>query len=286
MKELIVLSGKGGTGKTTVVGALAYWLEDKIIVDADVDASNLPLILSPKVKYREKFKSGFEVLKDDQLCTACGICLEKCRFNAISEDLKIDPLACEGCGVCAWFCPEEALKMIEKEVGEIFLADTPYGPLVYATLYPGEENSGKLVAAVKKYAHEVAEKNDKKFVLVDGSPGVGCPVIASLSGADEVLLVAEPTVSGLHDLVRIASLIKHFRLKAHLIINKADLNREISKKLAEEAQKQGFSVLGEIPYDPDAFKAIHNGKPLPAISSGPASQALKEIFNKLEEVVI
>lgn len=285
MKEIVVLSGKGGTGKTTVTASLAYWLEDKILVDADVDASNLPLVLSPKVKENEGFKAGFEVLKVEELCTSCGLCLEKCRFGAISEDLVIDPVACEGCGVCVWFCPEEALKLKEKEVGQVFWAETPYGPLIYATLYPGEENSGKLVAEVKKKARELAEKEGQRLILVDGSPGVGCPVIASLSGAEAVILVAEPTVSGLHDLSRVASLIKHFQLKAWLIVNKADLNPEMAQRLKSEAQRLELGFLGEIPYDPQVFEAIHQGQPLPAVSSGAATEALEEIYQQLKKEV-
>jgi MinD superfamily P-loop ATPase len=281
MKEILILSGKGGTGKTTVAGALAYWLEDKVLVDADVDASNLPLLFSPKVLKEEPFKAGFEAVKDEALCNGCGLCLEKCRFGAISEEFEIDPLACEGCGVCAWFCPEGAIRMEEKEVGKIFYAETDHGPLLYATLYPGEENSGKLVAEVKRKAREWAEKEGFSFILVDGSPGVGCPVIASLSGADEVLLVAEPTVSGLHDLSRVAALIRHFRIPASLIVNKADLYPEVSAKLKEKARAEGFRVLGEIPYDPEVFHSIHTGKPLPAVSQGKAVEALFRIYQKM-----
>lgn len=286
MKEILILSGKGGTGKTTVAGALAYWLRNKVMVDADVDASNLPLLLSPKVLKEEAFKAGFEALKDEARCNGCGLCLEKCRFGAISEDFTIDPLSCEGCGVCAWFCPEEAIHMEEKEVGKIFFAETAHGPLIYATLYPGEENSGKLVAEVKKKARKWAEKEGLELILVDGSPGVGCPVIASLSGADEVLLVAEPTISGLHDLSRVAALIRHFRLPASLIVNKADLNPEISVRLQEEARAEGLRSLGEIPYDPEVFQAIHRGKPLPEVSQGKAVKALEKIIQQIQEEVL
>ncbi len=283
-KEILILSGKGGTGKTTITGALAYWLEDKILVDADVDASNLPLLFAHQIIHREPFKSGFVARKDGNLCTSCGICQEKCRFGAIDENFCIDPLACEGCGVCAWFCPEQAITMKEKEVGEIFYAESNHGPLIYAHLYPGEENSGKLVSEVKKKAKEWAEKKKLSYIVVDGSPGIGCPVIASISGADVVLLVAEPTISGLHDLERVVALIKHFRLPGALVINKADLNEEMAQKIKATAQKQGLAILGEVPYDPQVFQAVQKGKPIPAIlDQSPVVEALKEIYEKFRQ---
>ncbi len=283
-KEILILSGKGGTGKTTITGALAYWLEDKILVDADVDASNLPLLFAHQIIHQEPFKSGFVARKDEDLCTSCGICQEKCRFGAIDENFRIDPLACEGCGVCAWFCPEKAITMEEKEVGEIFYAESNHGPLIYAHLYPGEENSGKLVSEVKKKAKEWAEKKDLSYIVVDGSPGIGCPVIASISGADVVLLVAEPTISGLHDLERVIALIKHFRLPGALVINKADLNEQMAQKIKAAAQKQGLAILGEVPYDPQVFQAVQKGKPIPdIIDQSPVVEALKEIYEKFRQ---
>ncbi len=280
MKEILILSGKGGTGKTTVAGALGFWLKDKVLVDADVDASNLPLLFPHQVIRQRPFRSGLEAQKDPERCNNCGLCREKCRFGAIDEDLEIDPLACEGCGVCAWFCPEEAINLVEKEVGQIFWAETEYGPMIYATLYPGEENSGKLVAEVKKEAHRWAEEKGLGYILVDGSPGIGCPVIASLSGADAVLLVAEPSLSGLHDLQRVAALLAHFKISAGLVINKADLNAEASQKLEEEARRLGIALLGKIPYDPSVFQALHQGQPLPAVYRGPVLEALEGVYER------
>ena len=286
MKEILVLSGKGGTGKTTVCASLIYYLKKPLVAaDADVDASNVPLLLRPKVLHEEDFWAGWEPVKDEAKCTGCGTCLEKCRFGAVREDFSIDLSLCEGCGVCAWFCPEEALEMEEKEVGKIFLSETRYGPLVHAELYPGEENSGKLVTEVKKRAREWAEQEGRGLILVDGSPGVGCPVIASLSGADLVLLVAEPTLSGFHDLERLGALLKHFKIKGYLIVNKADLAPELTERLISLAEKEGFPLLGRIPYDEEVFESLHLACPLPEISQGKAAQALKEITIRVQNLI-
>ncbi len=278
MKEILFLSGKGGTGKTTICAALAsLWEKPKVIADVDVDASNLPLLLSPRLLSQSPFQAGWEPVRDEGKCTGCGTCREKCRFGAIGEDLTIDPFDCEGCGVCAWFCPEEAIVMKEKEVGKIFLSETPYGPLVHAELYPGEENSGKLVVEVKRRARLLAEEQGLDFILIDGSPGIGCPVIASLSGVSVCILVAEPTLSGLHDLKRLAALLRHFKIPGYLIINKADLAPEMSSELLNSAEREGLSFLGSIPYDPEVFECLRLGQPLPLVSKGPASKALLEI---------
>ncbi len=286
MKEILLLSGKGGTGKTTICAALAaLWKEPKVLADADVDASNLPLLLAPRPVSRTPFFAGWEPVKEEEKCTGCGLCREKCRFGAIGEDLRINPLDCEGCGVCAWFCPEKALSMREKEVGEIFVSETPYGPLVHAELYPGEENSGKLVVEVKRRARALAEEKGINFILIDGSPGVGCPVIASLSGVSLCLLVAEPTVSGLHDFRRLAALLKHFRIPGYLIVNKADLAPELTEKLLELASIEGFVRLGSVPYDPEVFEALRAGRPLPEVSRGPARKALLGISNRFHKII-
>ncbi|OAG28594.1 ATP-binding protein [Thermodesulfatator autotrophicus] len=285
MKEILVLSGKGGTGKTTVCASLAVLLEEnKVLADADVDAANLALFLRAKKIDEEGFKSGWEPIKNEELCTSCGICLEKCRFGAVREDFTFDPFLCEGCGVCAWFCPEEAITMEEKEVGKLLYSDTDYGPLVHAELYPGEENSGKLVIGVKRKAQEIAKQKGANLILIDGSPGVGCPVIASLSGVSAVLMVTEPTIAGLHDLERLKGLLDHFSISGYLIVNKADLNPEITQKLLGE--ETGFKPLGSVPYDPDVYGAIHAATPLPEYSSGPAVTALKEISQKVKKLIL
>ena len=195
MKEIVVISGKGGTGKTTITGGLAALLEDKVIADCDVDAADLHLILAPKITERYDFTAGVTPVVDGKRCTACGTCAGLCRFDAIEvgDAAEIDEFSCEGCGVCAWFCPEEAISLKEKLCGEWYVSETHYGPLVHAQIGIGEENSGKLVSLVKRKARQIAEDICADFVLVDGPPGVGCPVIASLSNADAVLIVTEPT---------------------------------------------------------------------------------------------
>ncbi len=284
MKEILVISGKGGTGKTTIVASLAYLLEGPLVLaDADVEASNLPLLLDSKTIDEESFRAGWEPKRDQEKCSSCGLCREKCRFGAIQEDLSIDLVSCEGCGVCAWFCPEGAIEMEEKEVGRVFLSSTRYGPLVHAYLYPGEENSGKLVSFVKRRARQIAEGQGYPLILVDGSPGVGCPVIASLAGVDWVLIVTEPTISALHDLERLICLIKHFRLPGSLVLNKADLSWEVAQRIITLAEREGFPLWGQLPYDKDVLEALHQGQPLPAVSKGPLVDGLAKIAWRLRE---
>ncbi len=286
MKEIVVVSGKGGTGKTTLVASLAALAKEKVLADCDVDASNLPLILRAKIRHREGFISGEEPCKEEELCTGCGRCFELCRFGAINpEDFSIDSLLCEGCGVCAWFCPEQAIEMIPTKVGELFISESPYGPMVHARLFPGRENSGKLVARVKKEARRLAEEAGSAFVLVDGSPGIGCPVIASVSGASALLVVTEPGVAAIHDLVRLLHLARHFDLPAWVVINKCDLSSEGTEHIRETVSLQEGRLLGEIPFDEDVFRAIAAGRPLVDFSNGAASKAVRAIWERLIEAI-
>jgi MinD superfamily P-loop ATPase len=288
MKEILVLSGKGGTGKTTLVGSLAALVPHKILADCDVDAADLHLLLSPQVRERNEFWSGVTARVDPGLCNACGTCVELCQFNAIEipegDGASIDPLSCEGCGVCAHFCPEQAISLQDKLCGAWFLSDTAYGPMVHAALDIGEENSGKLVSLVKRKTRELAEKEGAQWILVDGPPGIGCPVIASLSGADIVLLVTEPSLSGLHDLSRVLDLAEHFKLPACVCINKWDINGDLADRIEQSCNRRGIPLLGRIPFDPAAITSLVAGKPIVDYDEGPAATSIKEIWQELKKM--
>jgi MinD superfamily P-loop ATPase len=256
MKELVVISGKGGTGKTSLMAAFSSLAKNKVLCDADVDAADLHLIMNPAVVQRTDFKSGNNAAIDKDVCTDCGLCREMCRFNAISADYVVNPIDCEGCGVCVHFCPESAIDFPENTCGEWFVSDTRLGPMVHARLGIAEENSGKLVTLVRQEARKLAEEKKLDLILTDGPPGVGCPVIASIGGASAVLIVTEPTVSGKHDMERVAQLADHFKIPAVMCVNKFDLNLELTKSIENYAQKKGVSCLGRIPFDPVFTKAM------------------------------
>lgn len=263
MKEIVIISGKGGTGKTSIAAALAFVAEDVIMADCDVDAADLHLILKPQIRQREDFYSGVKAVINPELCTACGRCQQICRFQAIeilAGKYRVTPLDCEGCGYCHQICPAEAIRLIEQKVGQCYISDTRYAcQLVHASLGIGADNSGKLVAKVKKDARALAASTQASYVLVDGSPGIGCPVISSLTGADYVLLVTEPSLSGLSDLKRVWELILRFHIPAAAIINKADLNPAISAQVEEFCTREGIRHLDSIPYDEDFSQAITQG---------------------------
>ena len=259
MKELVVISGKGGTGKTSIVASFAALAEKAVLADCDVDAADLHLVLEPKTIKREKFSGGSRARIKSGHCTACGKCEEVCRFGAIYFDgpgngkvektYRIDPISCEGCGVCAWFCTDNAIKFGPVVNGEWYISETRCGPMVHARLGVAEENSGKLVSLVRTEAKRIAEDRELDFVLIDGSPGIGCPVIASIAGADLVLVVTEPTLSGLHDLQRVAALTKHFDIETLVCINKWDLNKDIASQIEMQAAQHGLKAVGKVRYD-------------------------------------
>jgi len=256
MKELIVISGKGGTGKTSIMAAFSSLAENTVLCDADVDAADLHLIMDPKVIQRTDFQSGNNAVINKDQCTECGLCREMCRFNAISADYKVNPIDCEGCGVCVHFCPEDAIDFPVSTCGEWFVSDTRCGPMVHARLGIAEENSGKLVTLVRQEARKLAEAKNLDLILTDGPPGVGCPVIASIGGASAVLIVTEPTVSGKHDMERVAQLAAHFKVPAMLCVNKFDLNVELTRDIENYAEKKGITRLGRIPFDSIFTKAM------------------------------
>ncbi|MFP4420419.1 MAG: ATP-binding protein [Desulfococcaceae bacterium] len=262
MKELVVISGKGGTGKTSIVSAFSHLANNAVFCDADVDAADLHLILSPRYRERHPFQAGRQARIDADACVQCGDCRDRCRFGAVTEDFRIDPVACEGCGVCAHFCPEGAVRMEPNLCGEWFVSDTRFGPLVHARLGIAEENSGKLVARVRTRARELAETENRPLLLTDGPPGVGCPVIAAVGGADAVLIVTEPTVSGRHDMARVAELAAFFSVPALLLVNKYDLNPETGEEMEAFAREKGIRPIGRLPFDPAFTRAMLAGKTL------------------------
>jgi MinD superfamily P-loop ATPase len=284
MVELVVISGKGGTGKTTVVGALASLANEKVLADCDVDAANLHLLLRPKIEEKIPYEGSELAQIEKSECLGCGKCAEACRFGAIvSEDgvYRVDPLSCEGCKVCLQVCPAGAVSLRPRLSGWVYVSRTAYGPLVHGELLPGEENTGKLVTAVKMRARAIAKDMGAKWLFVDGAPGIGCPVIASLSGANAVLIVTEPSLSALHDLKRAAELARHFQAKISVVINKADLAPNLVEKIEKEASEEGLPIIGHIPYDEAVIKAQALGRPVVEYDSGPAAQAIRSFWEKL-----
>ena len=283
MKQLSILSGKGGTGKTTVTGSFAALSENTVFADCDVDASNLHLLLNPTLKETHEFKGLELAVIDDQKCIHCGRCQELCRFNAINN-YYIDPIHCEGCGVCVRFCPVEAISFNERVCGHAYISDTKYGPLSHARLIPGMENSGKLVTQVRKNAKSLAEKYNSDLVLVDGPPGIGCPVIASLSEIDATLVVVEPTLSGIHDLERVLQLLRHFNIEPLVTVNKFDLNVENTEKIEEYATEEDIQIMGRIPFDSQFTEAMVNGQPIVEYRPrSAASSAIHQIFENIQD---
>jgi MinD superfamily P-loop ATPase len=284
MKELIVISGKGGTGKTSLMAAFSSLVENKVLCDADVDAADLHLIMNPAVVRRTEFQSGNSAAINKDLCTECGLCREMCRLDAISAAYEVNSIDCEGCGVCVHFCPEKAIDFPENTCGEWFVSDTRFGPMVHARLGIAEENSGKLVTLVRQEARKLAEEKKLGLILTDGPPGVGCPVIASIGGASAVLIVTEPTVSGKHDMERVAQLAAHFKIPAMICVNKFDLNLELTRDIENYAEKKGITCLGRIPFDPIFIKAMiqvqtvfeYNGQ-------STVGQEIKKIWKKLSD---
>ncbi len=280
MKELTVISGKGGTGKTSLVAAFASMTRSAVMADCDVDAADLHLILKPEIKERHAFESGFTATIQPSLCNECGDCLDLCRFDAIDEDFTVDPLSCEGCGVCADNCPVEAI-YLKKEVGGVwYVSETRFGPLVHARLGVAQENSGRLVSIVRNRAKQIAEERGLQAVIVDGSPGIGCPVISSVTGTDLILAVAEPTQSGRHDLERVLQLANHFHVGAAVCVNKFDLNEELTEDIRALSVESGAAFLGTIPYDPNVTQAMVAGMAVTEFSNGPATWAISEVCTK------
>jgi len=281
MKELVVISGKGGTGKTSVLGSFAALANNAVFSDCDVDAADLHLILKPDVQTKTVFKSGHEAVIRSADCIGCGRCEEVCRFDAVDrcdDVFRIDPSACEGCGVCVHFCPVNAIDFPEAICGEWFVSNTRFGSMVHARLGIGAENSGKLVSVVRKEARQIAEEQGADWLLVDGPPGIGCPVIASITGADAVLVVTEPTVAGEHDLERVLGVAKHFQIPASVCVNRWDINSEMTVRIETVAENLGATVAGRIPYDRSITEAQVRGESVVEFNEGAASKAIRVLW--------
>ena len=268
IKEIVVISGKGGTGKTTVTSSLIPYFQNVVIGDCDVDAPNLQILFNPQNTVKEDFFGMKKALLNKELCIQCGKCYELCKFGAV-ENIK----KCESCGLCEYVCPVGAIKMVDNKAGEVFESDTKYGKIIHACLFPGEENSGKLVAEVRKKAKKTAKEKNIEYIILDGAPGVACNVISSLTGVKKAVIVTEPTLSGLHDLERVLNLIERFRIKPYFIINKFDLSKEISDKIEEFLNKKGFELSVKIPFDKKIVKAVIK-KSIPSVEE-------KEFFEQI-----
>jgi len=285
MKQIVVISGKGGTGKTILTASFAALARNKVMVDSDVDAANLYLLLNPEIVETHSFSGGKKAYLTPGKCTCCAHCIEACRFDAISEtgegEIFIDPISCEGCGVCSFVCPEEAIEMKSAISGEWFVSKTKYGPFVHAKLGIGEENSGKLVTEVRKKAAEIAVEKSLDYIIIDGSPGIGCPVIASLTGADMAIVITEPSLSGIHDMERVIQMANHFKIKTACCINKFDLNEKNSNYIENWCQKKSIPLLGRISYDQDVTNSMLQGIPLIEYTDFSVSGEIKNIWEKL-----
>ena len=285
MKQVVIISGKGGTGKTVISASFATLAQNKVMVDCDVDAANLYLLLHPEVQEIHDFIGGKKAVLNLERCTQCGECIKICRFSAIHEtdkgEIVIDPISCEGCAVCSHICPVDAIKMEKNKSGEWYVSLSKYGPFVHAKLGVGEENSGKLVTEVRKKAKEMAEKENRDFILIDGPPGIGCPVIASLSGTDMALAVTEPTFSGIQDMERAIQMAHHFGIKTACCINKYDLNPLNSADIEKWCQKHSIPLLGKIPFDKEVTESIVQSIPLIEYSKNSASEEIKKIWKNL-----
>ena len=290
MKQLAIISGKGGTGKTTVAASLAALLSSKtVLADCDVDASNLPLVLRAKVEKQTPFQAGKTAEIDQDRCNQSGRCFEECRFDAIlkvDHQYQINPLNCEGCSVCAFVCPSNAISMKPLECGDLYQSQTAYGPLIHASLHPGRENSGKLVTYVRDTALEKAKEIDADIILIDGSPGIGCPVIASLTGVDLALIVTEPTPTGLQGMERVMQVAHHFGVPCILCINKRELNPELVDEIQKVGTQHQSEVVGTLPFDRAVVEANSRLIPIVEMESSEVTEALKklsiEILNRLE----
>jgi|YelNatPaOPRAMG01_1025707.scaffolds.fasta_scaffold00037_7 MinD superfamily P-loop ATPase len=282
MKQITVLSGKGGTGKTTLTAAFAVLAKKAVVADCDVDAPDLHMLLHPEIIQTQEFKGSKLAFIDEAKCVKCGLCREKCRFSAITEDFRVDPFSCEGCSVCTIICPANAITLTERISGHAYISKTRFGFMAHAMLTPSEANSGKLVTLVRQNSKILAEKESVDLIIIDGPPGIGCPVIASVTGVDAGLVVAEPTMSGIHDLKRALQLLAHFDVPSFVCVNTYDINKDNTEKIESFCKENGIEVVGKIPFSPKVTEAMVNGKTI--IEYSPRSAVAKEIEDIWEKL--
>ncbi len=288
MPEVVIVSGKGGTGKTTVTAAFAQLAEHAVVCDLDVDTPDLHLILDPEIEESEEFFAGHQAEIDPELCQGCGTCADLCHFGAVVEDgavYAVDPLACEGCKVCVTFCPSGAIAFNRQKRGHAHRSRTRFGPLIHADLFPGEENSGLLVSHLKTLARDLAARDGRPLILCDGSPGIGCPVIASLSGADMAVIVTEPSPAGHHDLLRIVGLAEHFRIPAAVILNKADVNPDMRQRILTACRQRNLPVLAALPFDLAAVDAMMAAATVIEINAESLAAPLRAAWSSIQHAV-
>ena len=285
VSEIAIVSGKGGTGKTTIAAAFVTIAGNIVMADCDVDAPDLHILLNPNVEETQEFISSKVASIDKEICTECGLCEQSCRFDAITIP-EIDPVACEGCGVCEFICPEGAISMQDKVSGHMFRSNTKYGSMSHAKLLPGEGNSGKLVTSVREQGKELAKIANQEIILIDGSPGIGCPVIATVAGLKMGIVVTEPTLSGIHDMKRVLELIKRFNVKSAVIINKFDINEENTADIERYCQENEIEILGRIPFDRVMTDSMVQGKTVPEYApEHRITEILREMWKRTREIV-
>ncbi len=294
-RELVVISGKGGTGKTSIVASFAALAERVVLADCDVDAADLHLVVEPRIIKREDFSGGSRARIMSGHCTACAKCAEVCRFDAISysgpgngkvdKTYRVNPIACEGCGVCAYFCPENAIEFAPVVNGKWFVSETRCGPMVHARLGVAEENSGKLVTLVRTQAENIAQERNLDLILIDGSPGIGCPVVASITGADLVLVVTEPTLSGLHDLERVSDLTRHFGIGTLVCINKSDLNEDLASEIETQARQRGVRMAGRVRYDRAVTEAQIKKKSVVEYARNGVATDIRQLWAEVSDAI-